>query len=101
MIVTDLTWRPEANGEGHMSRFMFVGILLVALLSQGGGAGAQASARAAGNQAPETVIIILSTPCSQGTTSTAPNESCPAQAPVLAQLQAAGATVISTTTLVD
>jgi len=47
------------------------------------------------------MIIILSASCPQGTTSAAPNAGCPAQAPVLAQLQAAGAAVISTTTLVD
>lgn len=47
------------------------------------------------------MIVVLSAPCPQGTSSTAANASCPAQAPVLAQLQAAGATVVSTTTLVD
>lgn len=45
---------------------------------------------------PETVIAVLSAPCPP-----AAGQQCPAQAPVLAQLQAQGATVVSTTTLVD
>src|SRR5579859_1619931 len=84
-----------------MRRLVFIGMLLAALLLSGTDAGAQASALAADNQAPETMIIVLSTPCPQGANPNAPNAGCPAQAPVLAQLQAAGATVLSTTTLVD
>jgi hypothetical protein len=84
-----------------MRRLVFVGMLIGALLMPGRGAGAQASTPVAGNQTPETMIIVLSTPCAQGATLAAANAGCPAQAPVLAQLQAAGATVVSTTTLVD
>jgi hypothetical protein len=84
-----------------MKRIVFVGVLMAALLMPGRGAGAQASAPTAGNQAPETMIIVLSAPCPQGATSTAANAGCPAQASVLAQLLAAGAAVIATTTLVD
>ena len=84
-----------------MRRLVFVGMLMVALVIPDRSAGVRAAAPAAGNQAPETMIIVLSAPCPQGSTSTASTGNCPAQAPVLAQLQAAGATVVSTTTLVD
>lgn len=56
----------------------------------------------AGNQAPETVIVVLFAACpAPAGGSAAAASSCPPQAPVLAQLNAVGATVLSSTTLVD
>ncbi|MGH9106328.1 MAG: S8 family peptidase [Acidimicrobiales bacterium] len=48
--------------------------------------------------AQETVIAVLDAACSG---QSAPAGTCPSQAPIVAQLQAEGATVLSTTTLVD
>lgn len=49
------------------------------------------------------VIIVLSTPCgvAPGTGAPGTSTTCTAQAPILAQLASAGATVVSTTTLID
>lgn len=54
-----------------------------------------------GNQGGQEMVLVLSTPCPATTPGSGSAPSCPAQAPVLAQLQADGATVVSTTTLVD
>jgi Subtilase family len=57
---------------------------------------------APGAQPEQTMIVVLSARCAgPGTSVSGTGDGCPAQAPVLAQLQAAGATVLSTTTLVD
>ena len=92
------TRRSESHTAKGTRRLVVIGVLLATLLLPGGAAGLPTAVAAAGNSATEQMIIVLSAPCPQ---TSAPNQGCPAQAPVLAQLQAAGATVISTTTLVD
>ena len=61
--------------------------------------GAQAPTAQTGSQAAQKVILVLSAPCPAP--SAAPSGTCPAQAPVLAELSSIGAPVLSSTTLVD
>lgn len=71
--------------------------LVAALFAQPVSASAQAPP-ASGSPASgpsETVIVVLSAPCQPGATT------CAAQGPVIGQLQSAGASVLSTTSLVD
>ena len=66
--------------------------LLAALNAQPVAASAQPPASP--NQAEQTVIVVLSTPCPQG-------PACPAQGPVVAEVEASGGSVVGTTSLVD
>ncbi|HTW09920.1 MAG TPA: S8 family serine peptidase [Acidimicrobiales bacterium] len=63
-------------------------------------ADAQAPAPGLGGQ-QETVIIVLGGSCTTVAGASSPGATCTQQQPVLAQLQAAGATVQSTTSLID
>jgi len=63
-------------------------------------ASAQVQAPGAGGR-PETVIIVLGGSCTALAEASSPGATCAQQEPVLAQLQSAGATVQSTTSLVD
>ena len=64
-------------------------------------AGAQVPTPQAGG-APQTMIIVINGPCTAvGTNGATGAPTCAQQEPVIAQLQAAGAAVLSTTSLVD
>jgi len=65
-------------------------------------AGAQAPPAPAAGGAPETMIVVLDGSCTAvASNGSAVAATCAQQQPVFAQLQAAGATVVSTTSLVD
>lgn len=77
-------------------------LALAAAVSVPPAALAQQPATTAGGQAPGTMIVVLSASCAaQGSSTPASGSSCSAQQPVLSELQALGATVVSTSTLVD
>jgi hypothetical protein len=62
-------------------------------------ASAQAPALVGGQ--PRTVIVVMNGSCTPVVAASGPSASCAQQEPVLAQLESAGATVLSTTRLVD
>ena len=85
---------------GRVSLATATAVLLAAGLVSEPSATAQAPVAASGQ--PRTMIVVLGGSCTPvAATSSGASASCAEQEPVLAQLQAAGATVLSTTSLID
>ncbi len=85
---------------GRVSLATATAVLLAAGLVAEPSATAQAPLAASGQ--PRTMIVVLGGSCTPvAATSSGASASCAEQEPVLAQLQAAGATVLSTTSLID
>ena len=74
-------------------------VSLAAVLVAQPAANAQSPVLASGQ--PKTVIVVMSGSCTAVAAASAAGASCAEQEPVLAQLQSAGATVLSTTSLID
>jgi subtilisin family serine protease len=74
-------------------------VSLAAVLVAQPAANAQSPVLASGQ--PKAVIVVMSGSCTAVAAASAAGASCAEQEPVLAQLQSAGATVLSTTSLID
>ncbi len=85
--------------RGRVSLATATAVLLAAGLVAEPSASAQAPVAASGQ--PRTMIVVLGGSCTPLAATAGAAASCAEQEPVLAQLQAAGATVLSTTSLID
>src|SRR5579864_4877052 len=84
---------------GRVSLATATAVLLAAGLVAEPSATAQAPVAASGQA--RTMIVVLDGSCTPVPATSGASASCAEQEPVLAQLQAAGATVLSTTSLID